>query len=88
MECKLVVGQHAVCVDDQNFRFEQEDGQRLVKGKVYTISDINAVEFDTVCVQVAEFPWLVIQEGWYRHDRFKPLKPIKVEDFMKEMELT
>lgn len=87
MDCKLVVGQHAVCVDDQNFPHAGL-GSPVVKGKVYTISAINSVDFEIVTVQVAEHPWMIDCDGWYRHDRFKPLKPIKVEDFMKEMELS
>lgn len=85
--CGFVVGQHVVCVDDSDGTVGLDKKIELVKGRVYTVHDINAVDFSAVAIQVVECEKTYEQEdgvyeGWFGHWRFRPLAKLKVEDFL------
>lgn len=83
----FVVGQHVVCVDNENFLIDSPclSGQTLEKNVVYTISAIST-DYPQMAVQIAEHPFLVKEDGWYGHWRFRPLQKLKLEDFMPIVE--
>ena len=75
MNCKLVVGQKVVCVDDKNYgreSFVLGDGYAhgLRKGSVYTVRYIEPCLFEEeVCfLHLSE-----INEGVWNHNRFAPV---------------
>ena len=76
--CGLYVGQHVVCIDNENFLIDSPvvEGQELEKNRVYTISAISTDYID-VAVQIAEHPFLVAVDGWYGHWRFRPLQKLR-----------
>jgi hypothetical protein len=79
------VGQHVVCVDDQNYLMPDPDfdGPQLKRGTIYTISAIaDAPHNYGVALQVEELPWTVEIDGWFGSWRFRPLKKLTLEDFV------
>jgi len=73
MECKFVVGQKVVCVDDIGAKCGEQ--QILFKGHIYTVSQIDAY-IAAILVSVAETPYIV--GGWFS-TRFKPLEENKTD---------
>lgn len=75
--------QHVVCIDDTNWLIK-DTGPNPVKGTVYTVAEYDGESFAEPSIQLQEFgPDEHYMEKWYRAWRFRPLKPIKVEDFIK-----
>lgn len=94
MECKLVKGQHVLCIADPcdpgMFSY-LSDWPKI--GKVYTVASISIdLLRHSVVLTVEEIPeqlfFLPILRGyaamaWYASS-FKPLEKLKIEDFMAE----
>jgi hypothetical protein len=76
--------QHVLCINDKNWLVK--DGklrEEPKKGTVYTVAAYDGHSFEEPCISLQEFPPDEQQtEFWYRTWRFRPLKPIKVEDFV------
>lgn len=83
----MKIGDHVVCVDISNYLLDDDTKRNVMleKGKVYTISAVTD-EYESFAVQVEELPWLVDEDGWYGHWRFKPLRKLDVEDFVTQSE--
>jgi hypothetical protein len=92
------VGQHVVCIYDFNRNAPNvtwlyaKGGSAPVKGTVYTVRDIGPYTGDGgIGIRLVEIinPELVHGDGETRESRFgasgfRPLKKLKVEDFMKQ----
>lgn len=97
MNCKLMPGQHVLCVENEDLHPSMRGLIQLPEvGKVYTVARISIGELTEVpCVTLVE---IGEQEavfeingvgyiGYVLFDAscFKPLKPLKVKDFLGDM---
>ena len=90
------IGQHVVCVDDDYTKrvleiFDIYDGSLPVRGTVYTVREVFAWGAGHVSIRLAELVNLKMPvrdfgmvEPGFNPSRFRPLKKLKVEDFMTQ----
>jgi len=93
MSVEFHVGQQIACIDDE--RWEMETGDRLEKGRIYTIRRVEPYLFDTesgvtdeqvgiwVEEAVRKFPTLRPEgeDGPWVHFRFKPVRKTDISVF-------
>ena len=78
MECKFVVGQKVVCINDDEKAFGKRvslDG--LTKGEIYTITEIYSNQKGLIGLVLQEI--LRSKREGYRFERFAPVKEKKTD---------
>lgn len=80
MECKFVVGQKVVCINDQPRRPTAE--KLLTIGNIYTVSGFDIDLVDQIFITLMETDgkgyWSISNPAWFPH-RFKPLEETKTD---------